>query len=173
MTGFEKHQDVSSNSAAQSNKTFIISYLIKGVALILVSMRLEKAKFTWGDYELPILNGTYLQYTTEWYLYVGSQLCFTIFISIVYDTISKYMWVVLSTFKRLYDRGCKKDRRQTKKFITEDYEALHVRNEFQLDKRYSRMLVVVGLVFLFSSGIAILYPIALGYFVISYFVDKF
>jgi len=82
---------------------------------------------------------------------------------------------------RLHDRGykCKRDKRAqnydyatSRLLIEEDYEDLHTATPFELSKRYANILIMVGLTFFFSSGIAILYPIALAYFILGYFVDK-
>jgi len=82
----------------------------------------------------------------------------------------------LRAAKAWWDRGFKRVTNKvnpTKKFIEEDYEDLHTGQPFELSKRYANILYMVGLVFLFSSGIAILYPIACLYFIVGYVVDKF
>ncbi len=41
-----------------------------------------------------------------------------------------------------------------------------------IEFRYSNLLFVLGVTFLYSSGMPILYPIAAAYFFVGYWVDK-
>ena len=45
-------------------------------------------------------------------------------------------------------------------------------SRFEIEFRYARMLFVIGVCFLYSSGMPILYPIAAGFFFVGYWVDK-
>ena len=44
--------------------------------------------------------------------------------------------------------------------------------EFELSGNYSCYLLVVGVTFLYSAGMPVLYPIAALFFIITYWVDK-
>lgn len=71
-----------------------------------------------------------------------------------------------------WDRSCSRDRRKTKKLIQEDYEDINIGTRFEIEFRYASMLFVVGVCFLYSSGMPILYPVAAGFFFAGYWADK-
>lgn len=101
--------------------------------------------------------------------------------SMWYNHFGKFIIECWYALLRFHDRGykCKRDKHEEKYeqatsrlLIEEDYEDLHTATPFELSKRYANILYMVGLTFFFSSGIVILYPIALAYFIFGYFVDK-
>ena len=79
--------------------------------------------------------------------------------------------IYLSTL-RCFDRGCSCDKRKTKQIIQEDYEDINTGGRFMIEFRYANILFVLGVTFLYSSGLPILYPIAAAYFVFAYWIDK-
>lgn len=154
----------------------MIAYAIQGITIILVSMRISKKDIKVAGVNFPFLRGTYSVYSLDWYRFVGTQIAFTLFTAIIYHHFAKTK-EISSAAKAWWDRGFKrpktKIKNRTKKYIEEDYEDLHSSQPFELSKRYANILYMVGMVFLFSSGIAILYPIACAYFIVGYGVDKF
>ena len=70
------------------------------------------------------------------------------------------------------DRGCSSNRRRTKKIIQEDYEDINTGGRFEIEFRYAAMLFVMGVTFLYSSGMPCLYPIAAAFFFVGYWIDK-
>ena len=73
---------------------------------------------------------------------------------------------------RCCDRGCSTDRRRTKQLTQEDYEDKNTGAEFMFEFRYSNMLVVLSIAFLYSGGLPILYLTATVFFFITYWMDK-
>lgn len=53
-----------------------------------------------------------------------------------------------------------------------DYENINTGSEYMLEFRYSNMLTVLAITFLYSGGMPILYPVAASYFLITYWMDK-
>ena len=74
--------------------------------------------------------------------------------------------------KRCCDRGCSCNARKTKKFLQSDYENINTGTDFLFEFRYSQVLTVVFVTFMYSSGLPILYPCAFLTFFISYWFDK-
>lgn len=73
---------------------------------------------------------------------------------------------------RCIDRGCTCNKRKTRQIIQEDYEDINTGGRFMIEFRYSNILFVLGVTFLYSSGMPILYPIAAAYFFATYWADK-
>ena len=75
--------------------------------------------------------------------------------------------------KRLWDTRFTCNKKKTRKVIQEDYQELYEGEEFTLDTRYAEVLVWIYTIMMFSPGIPGLYMIGFGYFVLTYWVDKF
>ena len=76
------------------------------------------------------------------------------------------------SFVRCRDRKCTCNSRRTRKLVQEDYENLNTGTEFMLEFRYSNMLTVLTVAFLYSGGMPVLYPVAAFYFFFTYWTDK-
>ena len=53
-----------------------------------------------------------------------------------------------------------------------DYEDKNTGAEFMFEFRYSSLLVVLSVAFLYSGGMPVMYPVAAGYFFLTYWMDK-
>jgi hypothetical protein len=62
--------------------------------------------------------------------------------------------------------------KKTKKIVQEDYEDINSGNEFMFEFRYSNMLTVLAVAFLYSGGMPIMYPTAAFFFLMTYWADK-
>jgi hypothetical protein len=49
--------------------------------------------------------------------------------------------------KALYDRGCTKDRRRSKKALQREYEEMYIGTSFELDFRLGQVIVIVWFTF--------------------------
>jgi len=74
---------------------------------------------------------------------------------------------------RCCDRGCTCDERRTKKITQTEYEELNKGPKFDMEFRYSSVLYVIWVTMTYSSGLPILYFVAVIYFFVTYWVDKF
>ena len=73
---------------------------------------------------------------------------------------------------RCVDRGCTCDDRRTKQLVQEDYEDKNTGAEFMFEFRYSNMLTVLAVAYLYSGGLPIMYPVAAIFFFVTYWMDK-
>lgn len=80
--------------------------------------------------------------------------------------------IIQQSIARCWDRKCQCNKRRTRQLLQEDYEAVNTGSEFELDVRYSQFLTTLFMVFMYSSGIPILYPIAFIFFFFTYWFDK-
>jgi len=93
-------------------------------------------------------------------------------INIVTPQIANGLSIILEGYTRCRDRGCTCDRRKTKQLLQEDYENINTKSDFLLEFRYSQLLTTIFMVFMYSSGMPILYPIAAASFFFMYIFDK-
>mmetsp|Transcript_113216 Transcript_113216/g.156372 ORF Transcript_113216/g.156372 Transcript_113216/m.156372 type:complete len:139 (-) Transcript_113216:744-1160(-) len=85
---------------------------------------------------------------------------------------SNFLFQSLTSMSRCCDRSCRCDNRRTKKLTQQEYETINIGAEFAMEFRYSNILVVVIITMMYSPGLPVLYPIAFGFFFVTYFVDK-
>lgn len=79
---------------------------------------------------------------------------------------------VMGAFVRCIDRGCSCDSKRTRQLTQGDYEDKNTGPEFVFDFRYSSLLVVLMLAFLYGGGLPVMYPMAALYFFLTYWIDK-
>jgi ABC-type multidrug transport system fused ATPase/permease subunit len=80
--------------------------------------------------------------------------------------------IVIEAFRRCRDRGCTCNKKKTKQLLQEDYEEMNLGSEFLLEFRYSALLTTIFMIFMYSSGLPLLYFIAFLSFFFTYWFDK-
>lgn len=93
-------------------------------------------------------------------------------INTVTPHVANGLFIILEGCMRCKDRGCTCNRRKTKKLLQEDYEDINTGSEFLLEHRYSQLLTTIFMIFMYSSGIPLLYLIAVISFIFTYWFDK-
>jgi hypothetical protein len=90
---------------------FLAAYFIQGVTLILVSLRLDNSNIESVGASFPFLKGSFQVFSKEWYRFIGSQLAFTLFMSMWYNHFGKFVIECWYALLRWHDRGfkCKRD----------------------------------------------------------------
>jgi hypothetical protein len=92
---------------------------------------------------------------------------------IVTTHLTNLVFLLIAVSKRCWNRSCRCDKRRTKCLTQEDYENMYTGPQPDMDFKYASMVVVLYVTFLYSSGIPSLYIVALFYFFVTYWVDKF
>jgi hypothetical protein len=93
-------------------------------------------------------------------------------ISTVSPHIGNSAAIIQQSIARCWDRKCTCNKKRTRQLLQEDYEAVNTGSEFEMDVRYSQFLTTLFMIFMYSSGIPILYPIAFIFFFLTYWFDK-
>jgi len=74
--------------------------------------------------------------------------------------------------RRWCDRRCSDDIRVTKQKTQREYENLYMGPEFIIDFRYSQILTLTFVCFLYSGGMPILYLFSFAQLILTYYFDK-
>jgi len=147
---------------------FVLSFLNSGVIILLINFKVDSMDTA----EFPILQGEYKKFSSDWYRLVGSTICLTVFFMILMPHAANIGMQILFCFKRCWDRKCTFDSRKTRKLIQSDYDSINTGNEFMLEFRYSNILSVLAVIFMYSSSMPILYIFGVFFFFITYWIDK-
>ncbi len=148
-------------------KVFVVEFINTAVIIFLVNFNLDISLFN-----MPIIDGNYAEFSVEWYRVVGSTIVLTMLIRTVAPHIATVAQVCYTALKRCYDRRCTCDNKKTRKVIQSDYENVYMGPEFTLDSRYAQTLTLIFTIFMYSSGLPILYMIGFVYFLFTYWIDK-
>lgn len=116
-----------------------------------------------------------------WYMNIGVELCFTIFTSSISSNINVVLKIGRTFIQRWFDRSLKPtvkknkddeydDEIWSKKATQEDVEELYKGAEFQGQKSFSRMMSVLTVCILYSSGMPALYIVGFIFFTATFVV---
>ncbi|CDW91797.1 UNKNOWN [Stylonychia lemnae] len=148
-------------------------YLVAfGISIVNMIVKSFMRYFGISINNFPIFAGEYDEFTVEWYRVIGATISFTLLINIFTPHMANGMFQVIGMIKRCRDRGCTCDRRKTKQLLQSDYEDMNTGTMFLIEYRYSQILSTLFTIMMYSSGIPILYIIALFSFFFQYWFDK-
>jgi len=86
---------------------------------------------------IPLFQGSYSDFSVDWYRVVGSTISFTMLINVATPHIGSIVGMIITSIKRLFDQKCKCDPKKTQKKFQEDYENLYIGPQFLIEIRYS------------------------------------
>eukprot|EP00347_Sterkiella_histriomuscorum_P015813 403355588 len=185
ITYFEKPKTVGIRSFSVMIKIFLVQFVNTVMILILVNWRINRKydmevdgityeinKPIFGD-NFVIFSGRYTDFTPEFYRTVGTTLLLTMIINIVSPNFINYSFYLMKKISQCCDRGCSLDKRRTKLFIQDDYEALYTGPELQFEGRYATLLTTFYACLFLSFGMPLFYVVGLLSFIFTFYVDKF
>ena len=162
----EGYQSKPEEVYASTINMYVMAFINSGLTIQLVY-------FKWIPMtDLPLVLNKYDSFSQEWYNEIGSTIVITLMLMVFMPHFANVAFQCFYGCRRCSDRGCTCDKRKTRKFVQEDYESVNTGSEFMLEFRYSNMLTVLSIAFLYSSGMPVLYPVAALYFLITYWMDK-
>jgi len=163
LSKFEKHSTLNKQLATRVLKTFVAQFLNTGVMILIVNAKID----------ISFWQGQFRDLPPTWYEHVGATLLSTMCINILTVPTIKAIFVLFKKIARCYDRRCGTDERITRKKVQTKYEDLYTGPEFIIDFRYSQILTLTFVCFLYSGGMPLLYLTSLLQLAITYFFDKF
>lgn len=128
------------------------------MVILLVNAKIKE--ITLPQY-FPIFDGSYSDFTVEWYRVVGSTITLTMMIQICTPHLSGFFKWFWHGMLRCCDRGCTTNIHKTKNMLQEDYEGRYMGAEFLIEVRYSQIISNFFILLLYSSGMPILYIIGM------------
>jgi len=167
MTRLEGYQSRPEEMSAATTNMTIMAFINTGLLVQIVY-------FDWTPrgIDLPLLLAEYDEFTTEWYSQVGSTIMVTMILMIFTPHFGNIGFVVWNCCKRCVDRKCTFNERKTSKYVQYHYEQVNLGGEFDMETRYSNMLVVLSITFFYSGAMPVLYAAAGFFFLVTYWIDK-
>lgn len=121
---------------------------------------------------LPILNGDYDDFTSEWYKQVGVSIILTMLLGIFSPHLANGVYWLKDAIIRFWDRRWTCDRKRTKQIFQSDYEQMYMGPELLFEYRYSTLLNMVYISLMYGTGMPVLYFFGSVTFFLSYWIDK-
>jgi len=132
--------------------------------LLIVNVKIEDSWTYW--------QGKFRDLTPLWYQNVGTTLLTTMIINVITVPAIVLGENIARKIKRCLDRGCGCSEKSTRKKLQKDYEELYMGPEFLIDFRYSQILALVFVCFLYSGGMPFLYITSFAQLLLTYYFDK-
>lgn len=157
------HSTFSNEQFSIAWQLFISSFVNTALIIALVNANFD-VYFPADNVITYLFNGKFSDFTAEWYSVVG----FSVFITCFINTINPH-WIHLGSW---LVSACKRSKKvqptETQAMINKKYSG----KKFQLAAKYSQMLNVVFVTFMFSGGMPILIPMCGVTMCFIYWLEK-
>jgi hypothetical protein len=145
---------------------------------LLVDANLAEQMFSFGfngeftDFNDKWFYGKFTDFNDEWFRTKGSLIVSTMLFNAIYPLIEFTIFYALRLIFRLKDSSCTLNKYKTKSKSIQGYMDIHNGPKFEMYFKYSSILNIVFVTFMYGYGIPVLFPIALLSFIIIFIVEK-
>ena len=147
--------------------TFLVQFFNTAFLLLLVGANLSEQPFAFW-----LTGGQFSDFNSMWFRSIGNTLVGTMMFNAFFPIIEALLYLSLRILRRVMDRGCSCDRYKTKKTSIRAYLDCYTGPVYFMHYKYSTLLNVIFVTFMYGLGLPILFPIACLSLVILYFVEK-
>jgi len=157
----------SGQTSAIMTSIFVVQFFNTAILLLLTNANTEDA----GLGFLPF-KGMYNDLNFEWYNDIGSSFITTMITAGIFPIIEFGIAFGMKTAFKFLDRGCKLSGDSTKKNTIQAYINLYSGPEYAMHFKYSSMMNVLFVCFMYGLAIPLLFPISLMAFTVLYITEK-
>ena len=147
--------------------TFLVQFFNSAFLLLMVNANLSEQPFSLG-----LTSGTIPDFNTAWFRSVGDIIVAAMVFNVYYPILEVLGYWALRVLFRCLDRGCKLSGDTTKSTSIQGYLNTYQGPLYFMHYKYSSILTIVYITFLYGFGMPILFPIAMVSFLVLYFVEK-
>ena len=147
--------------------TFIVQFFNSAFLMTMASANLSEQPLDFG-----LTGGSFPDFNAMWFRSVGDILVGSMIFNVYYPIIEVGMYWGLRVLFRCIDRGCTLNGR-TRSTSIQGYINLYEGPVYFMHFKYSSILTIVYITFLYGFGMPVLFPIAVCSFCVLYLVEKF
>jgi len=147
--------------------TFVVQFFNTAFLLLIVGACMEEQPITFW-----LSNGQFSDFNEMWFRTIGNTLCGTMYFNAFFPIIESLGYWGLRILFRCLDRGCSCSDYKTKKTSIQQYINVYTGPVYLMHYKYSALLNIVFVTFMYGLGMPILFPIAILSFVILYLQEK-
>jgi hypothetical protein len=133
---------------------------------LLVDANLTEQPFSFG------LTGKFMDFNSEWFKTIGTTIKDTMWFNAIYPLIEFVAFYLIRLLYRLWDSSFTLDKYKTKSKSIQGYLDIQCGPKYLMHFKYSSVLNILFVTFMYGYGIPELFPIALLSFIIILFVEK-
>ena len=146
--------------------TFITQYFNSAFLLLMVNADLSEQPISFG-----LTTGQLPDFNSAWFRSVGDIIVAAMVFNVYYPIIEVIMYWALRVLFRCLDRGCTFSGR-TKSTSIQSYISIQQGPIYFMHFKYSSILTIAYITFMYGVGMPVLFPIALLSFLVLYVVEK-
>ena len=134
--------------------TFYVYFSNTAILLLVVNANMQEQPITFG------LNGTMSDFNSDWFRTTGNLLVSTMLFNVYYPLILYVLYWVMRFIPRLIDTSGTMNKNKTKSTSIQGYIDIWQGPDFMPHYKYSGVLNIVFVTFMFGFGMPILFPVA-------------
>jgi hypothetical protein len=119
-----------------------------------------------------LTGGAFADFNDMWFRSIGNTLVGTMYLNAFFPIIEALGYWALRILFRFLDKGCSCDKYKTKKTSIQSYIDTYTGPIYLMHYKYSALLNIVFVTFMYGLGMPVLFPIAILSFVIMYAQEK-
>ena len=149
--------------------TFIVQFFNSGVLLLLINANLSEQPFSFG-----LTSGSLSDFNGRWFQTIGNVLVGAMIFNTYYPILEAVLYWFLRWQGRCRDRGCRcpSAEETTKQKAIQGYLDMYAGPIYYMHYKYSSIMTITFITFMYGFGIPILFPIACVSFLVLYVVEK-
>jgi len=147
--------------------TFGVQFFNSGMLLLLINANLSEQPFGFG-----LISGSMADFSYPWWRSVGNVTIGAMFFNLYYPLVEAALYWAIRAQGRCRDRGCKFSGKVTKTTSIQAYMTVYSGDVYFMHYKYSSIMTITFITFMFGFGMPILFPIAFGSFIVLYLVEK-
>mmetsp|Transcript_33793 Transcript_33793/g.44587 ORF Transcript_33793/g.44587 Transcript_33793/m.44587 type:complete len:597 (-) Transcript_33793:841-2631(-) len=149
--------------------TFFVQFFNSGVLLLLINANLAEQPLSFG-----LTSGTLPDFNGGWFKTIGNVLVGAMMFNLYYPALEAFLYWFLRWQGRCRDRGCKcpSEKETTKQKAIQGYLDMYAGPVYYMHYKYSSIMTITFITFMYGFGIPILFPIACVSFWVLYCVEK-
>jgi hypothetical protein len=147
--------------------TFVVLFFNTAFLLLMVNADLSEQPFSFG-----LNGGSMSDFNSTWFRQIGNTLIDTMIFTAYFPIIEFLTYYFMRLAFRLLDTSCTLNKYKTKTKSIQDYLDVQCGPIYFMHFKYSSILNIVFVTFMFGFGIPILFPVAAVAFFILYVVEK-
>jgi len=147
--------------------TFVVQFFNTAFLLLLVGANLSEQPITFW-----LTGGQFPDFNSMWFRTIGNTLVGTMWFNAFFPVIEALGYFGLRLLFRILDRGFSCDKYKTKKTSIQAYLDTYTGPVYLMHYKYSTLLNIIFVTFMYGLGLPILFPIAVLSFVILYLQEK-
>lgn len=123
-------------------------------------------------FDFFLTTGSLPDFNTQWFRTVGDIIVAAMVFNVYYPILEVLGYWALRGLTRCMDRGCKWSSTTTKSTSIQGYINTYQGPQYFMHYKYSSVLTIVYMTFMFGFGMPVLFPIAMASFLVLYGLEK-